>query len=539
MFKVLIVDDELLMRVGLTSLIDWEHYNFCIVGEASNGREALELVHQHRPDLIITDIKMPIMDGLDLMRETSKVLKACKYVVLSNFDEFRFVKEALRLGAMDYIIKSDIKSDTLTDLLERVKQKLMEEGAEARHRFHSSIDFTQSLSFLKESLFKDLISGLQGGEELAAKATQLQVRIKPEEIVVLKFAIDHFVDVKQKYVEADEKLLRFSVVNILNEILPAKWEHELVVESSAEYLWFANPRQKPGESLRAAIESICRRAASSLKDFMNIQVSIGVSTPVEGYSFLRVAYQEADLAVQSRFFAGLGRVLFYEDIMHEPSRDGKLTLDREDDRQFLSVLETKDEARLHDFLNQLDERLRSVCASESVIRRVYIYLMEMVRAYFAHLPLFRNVDNRSSYESVMTLDTWEEIRLFVVDCIHNCFRHDSSSSDPRTYSELAVELILNYYHEDISLQSAAAKINVNPSYLSRIFKQETGENFINYLTRVRIDKAKSLLANKALRVYEVAEQVGYHNYTYFSKIFKKVTGMSPEDYRAALKAKNE
>lgn len=124
MYKLMIVEDELLMRVGIRSMLNWEEYNFYVAGEAGNGKEALELALEVTPDLIITDIKMPIMDGLELIQEASCLLKSCKYVILSNFDEFHYAKEALKLGAVDYLIKSEITETSLVDLLSTIEEKL-------------------------------------------------------------------------------------------------------------------------------------------------------------------------------------------------------------------------------------------------------------------------------------------------------------------------------------------------------------------------------------------------------------------------------
>ncbi|MDQ0656355.1 response regulator [Paenibacillus sp. W2I17] len=151
MYKLMIVDDELLMRVGIRSMLNWEEYNFYVVGEAGNGKEALSLALEVMPDLIITDIKMPIMDGLQLIQEASCVLKTCKYVILSNFDEFHYVKEALKLGASDYLIKSEITESSLIDLLSIVGQKLQSEHVHPTNTPSITQDYSKSLRYLKDS----------------------------------------------------------------------------------------------------------------------------------------------------------------------------------------------------------------------------------------------------------------------------------------------------------------------------------------------------------------------------------------------------
>jgi two-component system response regulator YesN len=166
MFKLMIVDDELLMRIGIRSMIDWEEHGFRIVGEAANGKEALDIAIDALPDLIITDIKMPIMDGLQLIREASSTLAGCKYVILSNFDEFRYVKEALQLGALDYLIKTEVTPAALTALLSDIRRKLLVSSGGPASLFALPPDYSQSVTHLKEILFKDAISGLLNVEEI-------------------------------------------------------------------------------------------------------------------------------------------------------------------------------------------------------------------------------------------------------------------------------------------------------------------------------------------------------------------------------------
>lgn len=156
MYKLMIVDDELLMRVGIRSMLNWEEYNFHVVGEAGNGKEALSLALEVMPDLIITDIKMPVMDGLQLIQEASSSLKTCKYVILSNFDEFHYVKEALKLGATDYLIKSEITESSLIELLSTVGQKLQSEHVHPTNSPSIAQDYSKNLRYLKDSFFKIL-----------------------------------------------------------------------------------------------------------------------------------------------------------------------------------------------------------------------------------------------------------------------------------------------------------------------------------------------------------------------------------------------
>lgn len=531
MFKLMIVDDELLMRMGIRSMVDWESHGFVLAGEASNGKEALDLALQVEPDLIITDIKMPLMDGLQLIREATKSLIGCKFAILTYFNEFGYAKEALQLGAVDYLIKSEITPAGIIQLLEDVRQRLREDKAQSE-LIDRLPDYSESLSHLKENLFKEMISGLLEAGEAALKAEQLQVRVRSNELAVVKFCIDFFEEIRKKYVEKDEKLLRFSVLNILEEIIPGRWNKEIVIESSSEYLLILNTPQPDIDSARAELEQLCGDIQQAMMDFMNITFSVGISSVVRDLSCLKAAYREADRALRRRFYSGTGRILFFEEDEAGPSKEEPtFILSEEWERAFRNAVKSNHEAKWIKILDDFRRKLADEQAAERDIRESYIRLTEIIGSEVSYACRTRlHQTDISPYKAMLSAETWDEVHRIVCDYAAQCVAADHQLPG-KSYADMAVDLIRRFYAEDISLISVAGQINVNPSYLSRVFKQEKGENFVSFLTRVRIEQAKSYLESRKYKVSEVADKVGYHNYPYFSKLFKKYVGISPEEYR--------
>lgn len=531
MLKLIIADDEMLMRLAIRSLINGKERGIELIGEASNGKEAYDLALSAKPDLILTDIKMPIMDGLQLIRETSKALPNCKFAVLSNFDEFRYVREAMQLGAVDYLIKSEVSPAAVDELLNNIKRKLREDQGRTRELAFDS-DYWQSLAHMKETLFKDLISGLLSEKEARAQAQKLDVRIRPERLTVVKLRMDCFHEVRKKYVEQDEKLLRFSIVNILEEFIPGKWKKEIVVENSAEYLLILNLAEEPKAAGREELEQLCAGIRETVKDFMNLSLSIGIGPVVSSFRELRMAYKRADAAMRRRFFEGTGHILFDEAGLPESANEQADGLPEEQVYAFLTVLEEGDEAKAIGFLDRVRNGFAYRRTDERGVREAYIRLAEAASACLS----YRNRSLLASsvvspFEALLREETLEGMHRVLVSFTRRIFFAEGGHEEQLSHAERAVQMIQRYYAEDISLQSVASQINVNPSYLSRVFKQEKGENFISYLTRVRIERAKGFLESRKYKVYEVADKVGYHNYTYFSKIFKKIVGVSPEEFR--------
>ncbi|WP_379142515.1 helix-turn-helix domain-containing protein [Paenibacillus sp. sgz500992] len=527
MLGVLIVDDELLMRIGLKSIIQWEEEGFTILGEAANGREALELAGIHRPDLIITDIKMPVMDGIELIREAQRLDIGGQFVILSCLEEFQYAQEAVRLGATDYLIKSDMKPAQLSHVLEIVKKRAV--GiSRSRSEEMPPGSYKESIEHLKETLFKELISGFRDAGDVLASRESLRIRLTDEPMVLVKLRINDFEQLRRKYVEQDEKLLRYSVTNILEEILPRKRAKEIIVLNSAEYVLLLDLGQE-GRIVHGEIEQAVDKIQAAMRDFLKLTMSIGVSGTAPGFAGLKRAYQEADEALDALFFKGGSGLSFYDQARHRKRGGERLVIDRSAMRKFRQDTESGSEGAAA-YLNGLkDTMLLEGCTKQNA-RSIYMRLLAAILSCFPALPE-PNEAGITVYESILHEESLEGLHQAVTGYLEQCRAQMSERDSPRSYAEQASDLIMQLYAEDISLQGIADRINVNASYLSRVFKQETGENFVNFLTRLRMEKAKSMLREKNMRVYEVAERVGYPNTAYFSKLFKKLCGMTPEEYR--------
>lgn len=532
MLNVLIADDELLMRIGLKSMIDWEAQGFHIAGEAANGKEALDMAQIEPPDVIITDIIMPVMDGLELIQEASRLLDSCQYIILSCMDEFKYVKEALKLGAADYLIKSQIKPQQLVEVLASVKEKIEKTARKENPELTAS--YKQSVNYLKETLFKELFSGFRNEEDVIKQIPKLNIKVKPEDMIVIKLKVDQFETIRKKYVEKDEKLLRYAIVNILEELIPRKWSKEIVIENSAEYLIVMNvPTPSGDKGLEAELNRMFEKLLVAMKDFLNITLSIGVSSPVPTFRFLKAAYQEADIALSNHFADDSRKVIYFADAVADSAKNRQdFVMGKDEEKAYKLALESHDYEKFNHRLETLKDQLKDRSITEQSIRTTYIRLMEWINSHFTTIPEFQ-AEGTTPYERLLEQETLTGMHQLVLNYLDQSIRNSRTMNDlPPSYADMAIRMMMNHYAEDdLSLQSVANRINVNSSYLSRIFKQETGENFINFLTKIRIDKAKFYLEQGNLKIYEVAEKVGYPNTTYFSTIFKKWVGVTPEKYR--------
>lgn len=331
------------------------------------------------------------MDGLALIREASEFLESCQYVILSCLDEFQFAKEALRLGAVDYLIKSDIKQHQLLEVLDVVRKRLHKSSSRNDKNIFPE-QYKEGISYIKETLFKELFSGFRKEEEVIHLRESLRITLIQGPMVLVKLKVDRFDDIRKKYVEQDEKLLRYAVVNILEEIIPRKWQKEIIIENSAEYLLIMNIVAANESLPREDLNKLFEKILLAMTDFLNISFSIGVSSLAPGFSGLKLAYGEADAALRNHFFEGESKIIYFEasNGTNERGRNS-YSLSREEETNFRLMVDNGGEGTTA-YMEQLKKRLYSDGVSEEDIRKMYMRILSLITSCFPSTPEFPEGD---------------------------------------------------------------------------------------------------------------------------------------------------
>ncbi|AGA57668.1 response regulator containing CheY-like receiver domain and AraC-type DNA-binding domain [Thermobacillus composti KWC4] len=514
MYRVLLVDDEALARVGLRSTFDWEAHGFRIVGEASNGRTALPWIERDEVDILMTDIAMPVMDGLELMRFIRQRRPRVKVILLSCHSDFEYVREGMRLGASDYLLKPTLGNDDLRDILEKVKRQIEEERR--RNELFDRMK-RQELAEHRQELEKAMIRCLAGEPveaELAAALPWLKTGYRVA--VVLP-------DGAAKLCAEEGGLYLEILIEDAQETFYEKGGDGLALRGREGQLIAVVPDgQDQPSAWNERLERLQRTLSAKGHSF-----SIGVSMRHQGLPTFRQAYREGWEAAQARFYRGPGRLHTYEPSPPRTDHDGSRLYD--DLRQALAD-SLKDKA---------SACLAEICGAWTPERRTPA---QVYREAQQLLSLFSVSKKRTNgefgvwLETLRQLETADEVRQFVresFDCLWapEC---DADGRDNRFYRHIvaqAVEYMQSRYTEKIGLQEVADHVCVSKNYFSEIFKRVTGQNFIDYLIRLRLDRAKELLQTTPLKIYEVAELSGFNDVKYFSRLFKKVMKMSPAEFR--------
>ncbi len=538
MINILIVDDEPLVRIGIKSAVDWESNGFTIIGEAANGEQALQVVEKSAPDIIITDIKMPVIDGISLIKEIHRRFPHIKVIALSSYGDFDYVREAMKYGAVDYLLKNNLTPDKILPLLEGFKNEITRRKLVSidSQKYDRYVD--ECISMLKDNFLKDIISGIiPDKNKILEGLSSFNLEHLDGNLLVFVLLVDNFKAVQQKYYEKDETLLRFSIKNILEEILGGSSNCEVFISSSKEYivLWPFKGKGRE-DSMDSTVMETCGNVVEVVRDYLNIGVSIGISNFHTGVLQIRDAYREALQAADFRFFKGKGSIVNYSEIGSVEFVKGGSELSPELTHKLEIFIKTADQNLAGDILSRMHARLHrdGKLLNESLSRDLYMMLAEKFNSlFFREYP--QKMLKYDVYERILAMDDIFDIERVLKEHFSACFDTAEGCSDRDTSRiHKVIEYIHRNYDRELTLQMVAEKVNLNSFYLSRLFKKETGESFTDYLIRIRIEKSKELL-HQGIKAFEAAEKVGYYNYTYFSKLFKKVVGVNPSEYTADSK----
>ncbi|GHH99937.1 response regulator [Neobacillus kokaensis] len=530
-YKVLIVDDEMLARVGIKSLIPWEENGFVIEGEMENGKQAYEWMFDNEVDIVITDIKMPVMNGIELIRKTSKQNIATKFVVLSSYDDYEYVREALKNGAVDYLIKLELTPKLLLDLLKKVTLTIEQERPLNKQSLSVKKTGSKELTLLKETFFRDLLFGwIRSHQEYNQRLKDLNIEIPEGQIVCLMFLTEEL-EIYERYKDEETHLLNHSILNMLNEIISEYKFSYAVSTQTKEFVILHYAGNVDKEEAMNHADLVANTIRTALNQYLNISITIGVSESVQRFDEVKQAYRQVNQIVSQCSAFHEGRTVHFEMLnkLYEPPNKIDLTSEFKqletaiklyEDEDVTKILQQLKQSILHANLLSYD-MLRVYCSTiiYHLSSRIEENLPSWMENQLLRLNKLTKYSDFIAWFEQLELD-WSKERNKITKCSRLIIT--------------AQRFIRTNYSNDLTLESIADYLNLSPSYFSNLFKKETGENFIEYLTNIRINQAKILLRTTDLKIYEVGRNVGYDNEHYFSRVFKKVSGQSPLLYKSQL-----
>lgn len=533
MYRIMIVDDEELVRRAILQKIDWQALGFDTIDEAEDGELALESIRQNQPDVVLTDVRMPFMDGLELARHLAEEFPDILVVMLSGHDEFEYVQDAMRSRVFEYLLKP-ISAAGLTEMLTRLTGQLDRARQEKEHMLQTRAQLRQSLPLLRERFIHRLISRPLKAEELERLPLFLDLQTDATGYLVCTFQIDQ--PVRPIFGESAEdlELLDLSASNIILELVGDKGSVFNDMDNRPIVILYGDDSKD--RRLALARAALLETARNYLTQALHNTWSIGIGRTVSHFGDIAQSYQDALEALSYRLIYGGDRIYDSRDFTQPKTT---FYYPSEDIHDLNSRLKLEDPAIVEQASVEFFRKLRQ--QSNLSAENARIVLNDLINeACRTALEILADdtVDPAELYSiqgKVAQAETLQEIEplvtLFLVDICNRIRKQQAGHNHSLIFKARRI-IEKSYANEDLGLNEVAEQVAVSSCYLSILFKRETDETFTEYLTRVRMEKAKELLRTTDLKAYQIAAQVGYNDPHYFSLCFKKYTGMNPTQYKA-------
>lgn len=543
MIKVFLVEDEMLIREGIKNSIEWEEEGYEFVGEAGDGELALPMILKEKPDILITDIRMPFMTGLELSRLVKQELPQIKILILSGYDDFEYAKEAIKIGVTEYLLKP-ISSAKLLETLQAVSEEISHEREENSLQEIYRQEMRENIELKKMKFFSRLLSGEMSLGEALEEGRELDMNLSARmyRIILFKVLPGQLAQERESgevYAAVDRLVGKFSYIISFQRGIDG-WAFLVTADEERELV----------ERTDVFLESL----ETLVKQYQNIEYFGGIGKAVCRLRELSVSFREADKAFASRFTREMNQMVFGEDI--QPVRDnegfqtdcfGELEETHHVVEKFLNNGAREEVTSFVDAcLDDIPEdNFKSLMMRQYVMMNIYVTVMSFCEKITRNAGKVLEEDilqqrGEELKKAVSSTSSREDIRQYVIHLVEQAVEVRNAASGKR-YSDIiqiAKEQIeTTFMEEGISLHTVAASVGMSPSYFSSIFSKEMGKTFVEYLTEIRIEKAKDLLVCTSMKTSEVGFQVGYKDPHYFSYIFKKVQGCSPKEYRAERKGR--
>lgn len=548
MLKIFLAEDEVVVRETIKRMIPWEELGFELVGEAADGEMALPLLIRQQPDLLITDIKMPFMDGLTLARLAKKEIPGLKVVILSGYDDFNYAKQAIGIGVEDYLLKP-ITKNALIERLSEIRSRYEHEKTQKEYyeKFQREMQAYEKNS--SRDFFEALVGGSMDMMEVYKRAEKLGLDIVAEAYNVLIFTMncdEDFSGQRDEYSSWEAESLE-----LLENFFAGHSSAMLFRSNIFSYgVLLKGQRETIEENTRACVDEI-RKILSRQDGRREWFLAVGQS--VDRLSQIQKSYHTASRAFSQRYLYD-ENIIYYDEMetMEHPGGQAET-----EDNAYLQKVDVNalNPAILQKFLsNGLQEETENFVKDyfyaigqepmESLVFRNYVILNVRfsVISFIKGLGCDTNEMESADTEEVLAESgkNMESAIAYAKKMISQAIeiRDQNSGNKNRSILKTAVDFIDSHYmDEEISLNTVANVANVSSNHFSALFSQNMGQTFIEYLTTLRMNKAKELLRCTGMRSSEIAGEIGYKDAHYFSYLFKKTQGMTPSDYRKAREEK--
>ncbi|MDO4323450.1 MAG: response regulator [Lachnospiraceae bacterium] len=530
LYHLLLVDDEADVLQVMKRKIDWEALGFSMAGTAENGQEALEIAEQTHIDVVLTDIKMPFMDGLTLCRKLKENYRNMKVVIYSGFDDFEFAREAIHLEAEEYLLKP-ISSKDLTEVFRKIKESLDQEIAERRNLDRLNEYYQKSLPAMQEQLIISILEGRTTGERARSLLKTYELNLESA-----CYAAAIIRGNQNSRTENPIQLLNLSLMNLIQDYLRDQIRYYCVNYLDQIVIIFLLESQEELSDVLYHLEQICKISGRML----DMHTTAALGQIVDDLMNITASFQEAGNAMEYRaIISSDSQVIYINDI--EPRPQASVDLPEYNYQEILRAVKLGDRDGTSKAIHQFIDTLKCKAVTPRQYQIACVELLaeftKIGRAYQLDIQDIFGID-RMPWQEIDHFSSLDELENWLLDICTNLrriLRHERKDSSLRLAEKARKYIEEHYAESDLSADTLCRYLNVSAAYFSTVFKREAGLGFAAYLTKVRLEHAVQLLMSTEEKTYVIAEAVGYMEPNYFSYVFKKEYGISPTKYRTRLK----
>ncbi len=529
MIRVIIADDETRICKLIINLINWDELGMQIVGVADNGIDALSLVERENPDIVITDIRMPGYDGLEMIEKAKNINEKLEFIIISGYEEFAYAQKAMEYGVKDYLCKP-INKNSLLKALRRVNDSLKIKNRQSSlEKEYQTIK--KDIRKIRASFVKNLILfKADGFKECSCEEINQNHYFHFREGIFRVVSIK--IDGSSKANQNSDEIIAKMAGTMQTSLPELTYDAEIIHTNSNLYVLI-----NYGPDEKEKIESVFTKILNESKDRLTtfgLMITIGYGEEVEDLKKITASIESAKRAIDDRILKGTGQIITFSKTksggIYNEDRFYELT------KKFIKAVELVDTEEIKKVINTFKEELRheSICGSE--LKRL---VREIGNTYYLtmrnnKIKIHDAFEEQTQLEK--TIDNSYSMELLFQELVKHITLSLSKLAEDKTQKNLgqirqAKIYIEENYMKNITLEDLGSYLGFNSSYFSSLFKKETGVSFVEYLSKIRIEKAKELLKEPGLRIQDVCLMVGYNDVKYFTKLFIRHTGLKPNEFR--------
>ena len=535
LYRIILVDDEEEVRKGIINKINWELAGFALVGDAENGEEALEKIEQLDPDVVITDIRMPYMDGLTLTERIRQKYPSIKVLIFSGFDDFEYAQQAIKLNVTEYILKP-VNVEELTGILNRVKVNLDEEIEQRRNVRLLRESYLKSLPILRELYLSELVRGNGGDKQIEVRLREFEVDILGADkwvAAVIDMEDPETVPGGRLSLHREKELIPISVKQLAEDYLRTYCRCTIFSTGTGIVVIAALDRPNTLTSFIDLMGDVCKES----RRILEVTITAGIGRSCTRLEEIGKSYQTAADALGYKAIVGAGHTIYINDV--EPVSRGKLQFESRDEAGLVAAIKFGPKEKIEEAARAIAYKMGDARVHT---RQYQAYLLSVVNCLTRlmqqqDLDLAAGLSEGWDYSYLLEhLQRPEDFYTWIVEAalrMHAVMNQARDNTAKQMIAEAQTYIQENYGNPDLSVEMICRHLHLSPAYFSTVFKKETGQAYIAYLTEVRLAKAVELLRETDDKTYVIAAKVGYQEQNYFSYVFKKRYGVSPTKFRGA------